>query len=97
MGSSTEMAAKPAMAAEPAATLLESDEERRHKALLRMLGHVKDAIRLDPRVIYRAAALAGYNANPDPNVCNADPGSKSIWDEEDAEAFMAIGSDEKEA
>ena len=73
----------------------ELPEEHRHKALLRMLGHVKDAIRIDPRVIYRAAALAGYNANTDPNVCNADPGSKSIWADEDAEAMLAIGSDEE--
>ncbi|MGD1146950.1 MAG: hypothetical protein ABR961_03235 [Thermoanaerobaculaceae bacterium] len=76
-------------------TSFDSPEDRRHKALLRMLGHVKDAIRLDPRVIYRAAALAGYNANPDPNVGNADPDAKARWADEDAESLLAIGSDEQ--
>jgi hypothetical protein len=69
-------------------------EERRHRALLRMLGHVKDALHVDPRVIYRAAALGGYNANPDPAVGNADPGIKALWAEADAEAMLAVGSDE---
>lgn len=73
---------------------IETDEERRHKALLRMLGHVKDALRIDPLVLYRAAALAGYNASPDRNICNADPGLKAHWADEDAEALLAVGSDE---
>ena len=72
-------------------------EEKRHKALLRMLGHVKDALRIDARTLYRAAALAGYNANPDPNVSGADGGSKALWAEEDAEALLAVGSDETKA
>ncbi len=63
-----------------------------------MLGHVKDALRVDPRTLYRAAALAGYNANPDPAVGSADPGVKALWAEADAEALLAVASDEtKEA
>ena len=79
-----------------------SPAERRHHAHLRMLGHVKDAVveaigreRITRRDLFLAAALGGYNANPDPNVCNADPGSKVLWAEEDAEAAMAVKDDEQ--
>lgn len=74
---------------------LDSPEVQRHKALLRMLGHVKDALRIDPVILYRAVALAGYNANPRSEVCKANPGDKALWAEEDAEALLAVGSDEK--
>jgi hypothetical protein len=72
----------------------ETPEERRHKALLRMLGHVKDALRIDPLILYRAAALAGYNANPKPSIHNANSGQKALWAEEDADALMAVGSED---
>ena len=81
------------LADEPHDDQAESPDERRHKALLRMLGHVKDALRIDSRTLYRAAALAGYNANPDPAVGNADPGMKALWADADAEALLAIGSE----
>jgi hypothetical protein len=68
----------------------------RHVALMRMLGHLKDALapKFGARELYRAAALAGYNANPDPAVANAEPGMKALWAEADAEAVLAVGSDE---
>jgi len=71
--------------------------ERRHRALLRMLGHLKDALEcpLDKRELLRASALAGYNANPDPNFSGADAGSRVLWADEDAEALLAVGSDEQ--
>jgi hypothetical protein len=72
----------------------ETPEERRHKALLRMLGHVKDALRIDPLHLYRAAALAGYNANPKPSIHNARPGLKALWAAEDADAMLGVASDE---
>ena len=65
-----------------------------HLKLLRMLGHVKDAIRVPPRELYRAFALAGYNANLNQKIHNADPDLKAKWAEEDAEALMALGSDD---
>jgi len=76
-------------------------EERRHQALLRMLGHVKDAIasRLDElptrRDLYRAMALAGYNSSPNPNISGEDPGLKAIWAKDDAEALLALGSEDE--
>jgi hypothetical protein len=85
------------MAAEPktqADQLEDTPEVQRHKALLRMLGHVKDALRIDPLVLYRAAALAGYNANLNAKIHNADPGLKARWAADDAEALLAVGSDE---
>ena len=77
-----------------------SPEEERHRKLLRMLGHVKDAIasRLDElptrRDLYRAMALAGYNNNSNPNISGEDPGLKAIWAKDDAEALLALGSEE---
>jgi len=79
-----------------------SPEEERHRKLLRMLGHVKDAIasRLDElptrRDLYRAMALGGYNSNANPNVSGEDPGLKAIWAKDDAEALLALGSEETE-
>jgi hypothetical protein len=70
-------------------------DERRHRKLLRMLGHVKDALRIDPLILYRAAALAGYNANPKPSIHKANSGQKALWAEEDADALMAVGSEEE--
>jgi len=90
-------------ACESAATMAEgyiSPEEERHRKLLRMLGHVKDAIasRLDElptrRDLYRAMALAGYNNNSNPNISGEDPGLKAIWAKDDAEALLALGSEE---
>ena len=75
----------------------DTPEERRHKKLLAMLGHVKDALRIDPLMLYRAAALAGYNANPSPSIRNAPPGQKALWAAEDAEAMVCVASDETEA
>jgi hypothetical protein len=78
-----------------------SPEEERHRKLLRMLGHVKDAIasRLDElptrRDLYRAMALAGYNASPNRTVSGADPGLKAIWAKDDAEAMLALGSEDE--
>ena len=75
-------------------------EEERHRKLLRMLGHVKDAIatRLDElptrRDLYRALALAGYNMNPNWRISGEDPGLKAIWAGADAEALLALGSEE---
>jgi len=77
-----------------------SPEEERHRKLLRMLGHVKDAIatRLDElptrRDLYRAMALAGYNMNPHARVNGADPGLKAVWAWADADALLALGSEE---
>ena len=91
-------------ACESAATMAEgyvSPEEDRHRKLLRMLGHVKDAIasRLDElptrRDLYRAMALAGYNSNANPNVSGEDPGLKAIWAKDDAEALLALGSEDE--
>lgn len=84
------------LADEPRDDQAELPDERRHKALLRMLGHVKAALRIDQRTLYRAAALAGYNANPNTRISNADPGQKARWAEEDAEALLAVGSDTTE-
>jgi hypothetical protein len=76
-------------------------EEERHRKLLRMLGHVKDAIasRLDElptrRDLYRAMAIAGYNSNPNPHVSGEDPGLKALWAKDDAEALLALGSEEE--
>jgi len=91
-------------ACESAATMGEgyvSPEEERHRKLLRMLGHVKDAIasRLDElptrRDLYRAMALAGYNSSPNPNISGEDPGLKAIWAKDDAEALLALGSEDE--
>ena len=77
-----------------------SPEEERHRKLLRMLGHVKDAIasRLDElptrRDLCRAMALAGYNASPNRTVSGADPALKAIWARDDAEALLALGSED---
>jgi hypothetical protein len=74
---------------------------KRHRALLRMLGHVKDAIasRLDElptrRDLFRAMALAGYNSSPNRTVSGADPALKAIWARDDAEALLALGSEEE--
>ena len=79
-----------------------SPEEDRHRKLLRMLGHVKDAIasRLDEmptrRDLYRAMALAGYNSSTNPNISGEEPGLKAIWAKDDAEAMLALGSEETE-
>lgn len=76
-------------------------EEQRHRKLLRMLGHVKDAIasRLDElptrRDLYRALALAGYNSSPNRTVSGADPTLKALWARDDAEALLALGSEEE--
>jgi hypothetical protein len=78
-----------------------SPEEERHRKLLRMLGHVKDAIasRLDElptrRDLYRAMALAGYNSSTNPNISGEDPGLKAIWAKDDAEAMLALGSEDE--
>jgi len=78
-----------------------SPEEERHRKLLRMLGHVKDAIasRLDElptrRDLYRAMALAGYNSSTNPNISGEDPGLKAIWAKDDAEALLALGSEDE--
>jgi hypothetical protein len=91
-------------ACESAATMAEgyvSPEEERHRKLLRMLGHVKDAIasRLDElptrRDLYRAMALAGYNSSTNPNISGEDPGLKAIWAKDDAEAMLALGSEDE--
>jgi len=76
-------------------------DEDRHRKLLRMLGHVKDAItsRLDElptrRDLYRAMALAGYNSSTNPNISGEDPGLKAIWAKDDAEALLALGSEDE--
>ena len=78
-----------------------SPEEERHRKLLRMLGHVKDAIasRLDElptrRDLYRAMALAGYNSSTNPNISGEEPGLKAIWAKDDAEAMLALGSEDE--
>jgi hypothetical protein len=91
-------------ASESAATMGEgyvSPEEERHRKLLRMLGHVKDAIasRLDElptrRDLYRAMALAGYNSSTNPNISGEEPGLKAIWAKDDAEALLALGSEDE--
>ena len=77
-----------------------SPEEERHRKLLRMLGHVKDAIasRLDElptrRELCRAMALAGYNSNPNARISGEDPGLKAQWAKDDAEALLALGSED---
>jgi hypothetical protein len=77
----------------------EERTQQRHNALLRMLGHLKEALtpRLGPLELYRAAALAGYNANPDPAVHDAVAGVKAMWADEDALALLDVGSDEAPA
>lgn len=78
-----------------------SPEEERHRKLLRMLGHVKDAIasRLDElptrRDLYRALALAGYNMNGNPHISGEDPGLKVRWADDDAEAMLGLGSEDQ--
>ena len=71
--------------------------ERRYQGMLRMIGHVKDSLRfpLDRRELVRVICMAGYNANPDPNISGADAGSRALWADEDADAILAAGSDEE--
>ena len=83
---------------DPPAPAVEDQVQANHAALLRMLAKIRDRVpELGPRELYMAAALAGYNANPDPNVSNADPGSKALWAEEDARALLEVKSDQVEA
>lgn len=49
------------------------------------------------RDLFLAVAMAGYNANPDETISNTDSGLKAIWAEEDAEALLAVGSDDRGA
>jgi hypothetical protein len=69
--------------------------EHRYQGMLRMIGHVKDALRfpLDRRELVRAIALAGYNANPE--FAHREAGEKAQWAAEDADALLAVGSDEE--
>ena len=71
--------------------------EQRHLKLLRMLGHLKNtlAFPLSKRELVRAICMAGYNANPNQNISGADGGSRALWADEDAEALLAVGSDEE--
>lgn len=70
--------------------------QERHVALLRMLGHVKDALTfpLSKRELLRAICYAGYNANDSDINMAASPAQRAAWADVDAEALIAVPSDQ---
>lgn len=69
--------------------------ERRYQGMLRMIGHVKDSLRfpLSKREALRVILMAGQYANP--RIAKLDAGARALMADQDAEALLAVGSDEE--